>query len=204
MVARFENRGGGCRQPLGFCAILCLEAGSLPWISKTLLRDCDNICRHGGTDRLGKTKLEKADGTRPAILRTLTIGAKGTGGMSLMIPSIAELRKRLVPFSASDSEANSSKGNPEVSAATARPVPPSFREFLVLRQNLPKFGSRSTSVCRLCRKPPECSIILRPRHLKSRPSEISRWSLEGWLKHDFVFFGESYLCEGCAKAEGFI
>jgi hypothetical protein len=24
------------------------------------------------------------------------------------------------------------------------------------------------------------------------------------LKHDFVFFGESYLCEGCAEAEGFI
>src|SRR5258708_4412546 len=43
----------------------------------TLLRDCDNICRHGGTDRLGKTKLEKADGTGPAILRTLKIGAKG-------------------------------------------------------------------------------------------------------------------------------
>ena len=170
----------------------------------TLLRDCDNICRHGGTDRLGKTKLEKADGTRPAILRTLKIGAKGTGGVSLMIPSIAELRKRLVPLRASDSEANSLKGDPEVSAATARPTPPSFREFLVLRQNLPKFGSRSRSVCRLCRRPPECSVILRPRHLKSRPSEISRWSLEGWLKHDFVFFGESYLCEGCAKAEGFI
>jgi hypothetical protein len=34
--------------------------------------------------------------------------------------------------------------------------------------------------------------------------EIERSSLEGWLKHDFVFFGESYLCEECAVAGGFI
>ena len=121
-----------------------------------------------------------------------------------MIPSLAELRKRLVPQLAAESEPDSSNTNPQILAAPARSEPPSFREFQVLRQNLPKFGSRSRSMCRLCRKPSESSVVLRPRHLRSRPPEISRWSLEGWLKHDFVFFGESYLCEGCAKAEGFI
>ena len=119
-----------------------------------------------------------------------------------MIPSLEELRKRLVPVLARDSESNSFKETPQVSAPirSASPSP----EFLVVRQNLPKFGHRSRIVCRLCRKPPECSVILRPKGLKTRPSEINRLPLEGWLKHDFVFFGESYLCEGCAKAEGFI
>jgi hypothetical protein len=119
-----------------------------------------------------------------------------------MIPSLEELRRRLVPILARDSESNSSKETQQVSAPT-RSVPPS-PEFLVVRQNLPKFGHRSRIVCRLCRRPPERSVILRPKPMKTRPSEISRLSLEGWLKHDFVFFGESYLCEGCAKAEGFI
>jgi len=118
-----------------------------------------------------------------------------------MIPSLEELRKRLVPVLAPGSESNSFKGNPQISAAPTRPDPPSSPKFLVLHQNLPKFGPHSR-VCRLCRKPPECSVILRPKHL--RPSQINRSTLEGWLKHDFVFFGESYLCEGCAKAEGFI
>jgi hypothetical protein len=119
-----------------------------------------------------------------------------------MIPSLEELRKRLVPVPAPDSESNSLKETPQISAPI-RSAPRS-PEFLVVRENLPKFGHRSRIVCRLCRKPPECSVILRPKRMKTRPSEISRLSLEGWLKHDFVFFGESYLCEGCAKAEGFI
>jgi hypothetical protein len=42
------------------------------------------------------------------------------------------------------------------------------------------------------------------KRLKLGRSEIERLSLEGWLKHDFVFFEESYLCEECAKARGFI
>src|SRR5512146_3479501 len=104
-----------------------------------------------------------------------------------MIPSLAELRKRLVPHLSADSESNSLKATPQIPAAPARSDPPSFREFQVLRQNLPKFGPRSRMVCRLCRKPSESSVILRPKHLRSRPPAISRWSLEGWLKHDFVF-----------------
>jgi hypothetical protein len=121
-----------------------------------------------------------------------------------MIPSLEELRKRLVPALAPETSGSMFEQTSENSTTGVRPVRPASREFLVLRQNLPKFGSRSRTVCRLCRKPPECSVILRPNHLKTRPSEISRSSLEGWLKHDFVFFGESYLCEGCAQAEGFI
>ncbi len=117
-----------------------------------------------------------------------------------MIPSLEELRKRLVPVLAPGSESNSFKGNPQISAPPTRRIRNHPPKFLVLHQNLPKFGPHSR-VCRLCRKPPECSVILRP---KLRPSQINRSTLEGWLKHDFVFFGESYLCEGCAKAEGFI
>jgi len=116
-----------------------------------------------------------------------------------MIPSLKELRRRLVPALASGSapEVNRQNSTPPTHSA-----PPAFSEFVVLRQCLPQFGSRSA--CRLCREQPELSVILRPRRPKPRPSDISRWSLEGWLKHDFVFFGESYLCEGCAQAEGFI
>jgi hypothetical protein len=120
-----------------------------------------------------------------------------------MIPSLEELRKRLVPPLVPDSAPNPSKENHQIPAAPSRSAPLSA-EFLVVRQNLPKFGHRSRIVCRLCRNPPECPVILRPKSLKTRASEISRLSLEGWLKHDFVFFGESYLCEECAKAEGFI
>ncbi len=118
-----------------------------------------------------------------------------------MIPSLEELRKRLVPVP--DSGPDSLKESPQIPAASTRSARPS-PEFQVIRQDLPKFGNRSRIVCRLCRKPPECSVILRPKRMKTRPSEISRLSLEGWLKHDFVFFGESYLCEECAKAQGFI
>lgn len=117
-----------------------------------------------------------------------------------MIPSLEELRRSLVPVLATDSALERSPQNSTVAARSVR----LSSEFLVLRQFLPKFGPDSRIVCRLCRERPELSVILRPKHVGSRPSEISRSSLEGWLKHDFVFFGESYLCEGCAKAEGFI
>jgi hypothetical protein len=122
-----------------------------------------------------------------------------------MIPSLEELRKRLVPVVAPHSESNSSvKRNPGVSKTPTRSARPPSSEFLVLRQDLSKFGPRSRIVCRLCRRGPECSVILRPKRFKLGKSEIERSSLEGWLKHDFVFFGESYLCEGCTKAGGFI
>src|SRR5713226_5544536 len=112
-----------------------------------------------------------------------------------MIPSLEELRKRLVPVLASDSAL---ERNPQNSTAPPRSVRlPS--EFLVLRQFRPQFGPRSRIVCRLCRRQPELSVILRPKHVRACPSEISRSSLEGWLKHDFVFFGESYLCEGAPR-----
>jgi hypothetical protein len=122
-----------------------------------------------------------------------------------MIPSLAELRKRLVSVLAPDSGSNSSfKPNPQVSTTPTRSAPPRSSEFLVFRQNLPQFGPRSRIVCRLCRRQPDCSVILRPKRLKLGRGEIERSSLEGWLKHDFVFFGESYLCEECAVAGGFI
>jgi hypothetical protein len=120
-----------------------------------------------------------------------------------MIPSLQELRKRLVSVLVRDSEPKSSDENQQILPPPTRSAPRS-PAFLVIRQNLPKFGHPSRIVCRLCRKPPECSVILRPKGMKTRPSEISRLSLESWLKHDFVFFGESYLCEECAKARGFI
>ena len=125
-----------------------------------------------------------------------------------MIPSLDELRKRLVPEPTIPEPAREptaeSESPPPPAPSPVRVLAPASPEFQVLRQNLPKFGPRSRTVCRLCRKPPDCSVILRPKHLKPRPTEISRSSLAGWLKHDFVFFGESYLCEDCAKAEGFI
>jgi|SRR5271155_3721610 hypothetical protein len=126
-----------------------------------------------------------------------------------MIPSIAELRKRLIPAAASDSGSNSSSNlsseyNPPVSTTPTHSVPLPSSKFLVLRQNLPQFGPRSRIVCRLCRRRPDCSVVLRPKRPKMGRGEIERSSLEGWLKHDFVFFGESYLCEECAVAGGFI
>jgi hypothetical protein len=122
-----------------------------------------------------------------------------------MIPSLEELRKRLVPVVAPDPASNPVfKQNPRVSTTPTRSAPPTSSEILVLRQDLPQFGPRSRIVCRLCRRRPECSLILRPKRLKLGRSEIERSSLEGWLKHDLVFFGESYLCEECAKAGRFI
>jgi hypothetical protein len=122
-----------------------------------------------------------------------------------MIPSLEELRKRLLPALATDSASNSLfKRNSQNSTTPTRSAPPLSSEFLVVRQNVPQFGPRSRIVCRLCGKWPECSVILRPKHPRPRPSEMNRSALEGWLKHDFVFFGESYLCEECAKGRGFI
>jgi len=162
-----------------------------------------------GTDCRRRGKPKETNGT-PRATEDLGIcgpwkgSENGSLEESIMIPSLEELRKRLVPAHAPDSASNSFKGSPQISATPTGSDPSSPPEFLVLRQNLPKFGPSSRIVCRLCRRPPECSVILRPKHLKPRPSEINRSSLAGWLKHDFVFFGESYLCEGCAKAEGFI
>jgi len=120
-----------------------------------------------------------------------------------MIPSLEELRNRLVPALAPDSASSSLfKRNSQNSTTPTRSAPPLSSEFLVVRQNLPEFGPRSRIVCRLCGKRPECSVILRPKHL--RPSEMNRSTLEGWLKHDLVFFGEIYLCEECATGRGFI
>ena len=117
-----------------------------------------------------------------------------------MIPSLEELRKKLVPDIVSDSASNQSPRTPTQSARSARPSPPVFP---VLCQSARLFAPDRRLVCRLCLKP-EPALILRPKYLRTRPSQIIRSSLEGWLKHDFVFFGESYLCEGCAKAGGFI
>ena len=122
-----------------------------------------------------------------------------------MIPSLEELRKRLVPVVASESGSNFSlKRSPQVSTTPARSAPLTSSEFRVFRQDLPQFGPRSRIVCRLCRKRPDCSVVLRPKRPKLGRGEIERSSLEGWVKHDFVFFGESYLCEECARAGGFI
>jgi hypothetical protein len=46
--------------------------------------------------------------------------------------------------------------------------------------------------------------MLRPKRLNPGRNEVARSSFEGWLKHDLIFFGESYLCEECAKGRGFI
>jgi hypothetical protein len=122
-----------------------------------------------------------------------------------MIPGLKELRKSLVPALAPDAASSSLfKQNPQSSTTPTRSVPLLSSELLVVRQFLPQFGPRSRIVCRLCGRRPECSVILRPKHLRPRPSEMNRSTLEGWLKHDLVFFGETYLCEECAKGRGFI
>ena len=78
-------------------------------------------------------------------------------------------------------------------------------ELSELRRDLqPLFGFSQRIECRLCRSRPERTVILRPKRPKLHRGEIERSSLDGWLKHDFVFFGESYLSEDCAKAGGFI
>jgi len=118
-----------------------------------------------------------------------------------MIPSLEELRKSLVPGPASESPLNRNLRSPSDRARSVRLSSP---EFPILCQSLPKFTIDRGLVCRLCLRPPEPAIILRPKSLRTRPSQIIRSSLEGWLKHDFVFFGKSHLCEGCAKAGGFI
>ena len=123
------------------------------------------------------------------------------------IPSLEELRSSLVPVSAQESPSNSvfKRTSPPVPEAAPRPsAPPTSSDFVVLRHDLSKFGPETTIVCRLCREQAERSIILRPKRPNLARKEIERSLLEGWLKHDLVFFGESYLCERCAEAEGFI
>jgi hypothetical protein len=118
-----------------------------------------------------------------------------------MIRSLDELRKSLVPELAPDAASNR---NAQSSTESARSGGLSFPEFPVICQSSPLFTSRDGRMCRLCLRRLESAVIPRPKHARPRPSQIFRSSLEGWLKHDFVFFGESCLCEGCAKAEGFI
>jgi hypothetical protein len=123
------------------------------------------------------------------------------------IPSLDQLRNSLVPVSAQDSPSNSvfKRNSPPVSELKPGPsVPPTSSEFVVLRHDLSKFGPETTIVCRLCRQQAERPVILRPKRPNLARKEIERSLLEGWLKHDLVFFGESYLCERCAEAEGFI
>ena len=118
-----------------------------------------------------------------------------------MIPSLDELRKSLVPEVATDSASNR---NHESSTESSHAVRLSSSQFPVLCQSSPLFTSRVGLVCRMCLRRPETAVILRPKYDKAHPSQIFRSSLAGWLKHDFVFFGESYLCEHCAKEGGFI
>ena len=117
-----------------------------------------------------------------------------------MIPSLEELRKSLLPELAPDT---ASKRNPQSSTESVPSTRLSSSEFTVHCQSSPLFTPRGALVCRLCLKRPEPAVILRPKY-KARPNQIVRSSLAGWLKHDFVFFGESYLCEGCAKEGGLI
>jgi hypothetical protein len=117
-----------------------------------------------------------------------------------MIPSLEEPRRKSVRDIVSDSAINRNPGTPTKSARSARPSSP---KFPILCQSVRLFAPDRRPVCRLCLMP-KPAVILRPKYLRPRPSQIICSSLEGWLKHDFVFFGESYLCEGCAKAGGFI
>jgi len=125
----------------------------------------------------------------------------------IAIPSLDELRNSLVPVSAQDSPSNAvfKRNSPAAPAPTREgSAPPTSTDFVVLRHDLSKFGPETMIVCRLCREQTERSVILRPKRPKLARKEIERSLLEGWLKHDLVFFGESYLCEHCAEAEGFI
>jgi hypothetical protein len=123
------------------------------------------------------------------------------------IPSLDELRNSLVPVSAQDSPSNSvfKRNSPAAPAPEPeRSTLPVSADFVALRHDLSKFGPETRIVCRLCREQTERSVILRPKRPNLARKEIERSLLEGWLKHDLVFFGESYLCERCAEAEGFI
>jgi hypothetical protein len=118
-----------------------------------------------------------------------------------MIPSLDELRKSLVPELATVSDSNQ---NLQSSTESGRSVNLSWSEFPVVCQLSPVFTRRGGIQCRICLEWPEPAVILRPKYEKAHPSQIARSSLAGRLKHDFVFFGESYLCESCAKEGGFI
>jgi hypothetical protein len=76
--------------------------------------------------------------------------------------------------------------------------------LLVFRQRQSQFTANLRDVCRLCRRPLGNPIVLRLKCTQLSRREIDRLSLEGWLKHDFAFFGQSKICESCAKAKGFI
>ncbi|HLK85334.1 MAG TPA: hypothetical protein VKT27_02405 [Candidatus Binataceae bacterium] len=116
-----------------------------------------------------------------------------------MIPSLEELRKMLVPdLVPSAGSTPDSQG----STASVRSVKPASPEFPVICKSSRLFTPRTGLMCRICLTPPEHAVLLRPNNM--RASQIVRSSLEGWLKHDLVFFGESYLCERCAKEAGFI
>jgi len=118
-----------------------------------------------------------------------------------MLPSLGELRKTLGRDSAPVSTPNRHLWTPTKAARFSRPSSP---QFPVLCKSLPKIAPNSGIVCRLCLSQPESVIVLLPKYTTPRPGQIIRSSLEGWLKHDFVFFGKSYLCESCAKKGGFI
>jgi hypothetical protein len=163
----------------------------------------------GEVSSVGRRLLFAAEGS--TMNRDIFGLGKGPGATSkeqtTAIPSLEELRNSLVPVSAQDSPSNAvfKRNSPPVSElAPQRSAPPTSSDFVVLRHDLSKFGPETTIVCRLCREQAERSVILRPKRPNLARKEIERSLLEGWLKHDIVFFGESYLCERCAEAEGFI
>jgi hypothetical protein len=77
-------------------------------------------------------------------------------------------------------------------------------KLLVFRQHQSQFTADLRGVCRLCRRRLESPVVLGLKCTQPSRSEIERLRLEGWLKHDFAFFGEITICESCAKAKGFI
>src|SRR5215471_6370764 len=119
-----------------------------------------------------------------------------------MLPSLEELRKSLVPEKARG-RSSDSKADPQLSIELAPSANLASSEFRVLCQPSTLFAPRRAVKCRMCLTRPEPAIVLRAKH-GARPSRIARSSLSGWLKHDLVFFGESHVCERCAKKEGFI
>ena len=116
-----------------------------------------------------------------------------------MIPTLDELRKLLVPDLVPSAGA---MPDSQSSTASVRSVKRASSEFPAICMSCRLFTPRAGLMCRICLTPPEHAVLLRPRNM--RANQIVRSSLEGWLKHDLVFFGESYVCERCAKEAGFI
>lgn len=116
-----------------------------------------------------------------------------------MIPSLEELRKMLVPDLVPSA---GSMPDSQSSTASTRSVKPASSEFPAICSSSRLFTPRAGLTCRICLTRPKHAVLLRPKNM--RASQIVRSSLEGWLKHDLVFFGESYVCERCAKEAGFI